>query len=263
MSLGECGFVIGGLTKNAKRESLPLKRPYLRVANVYENRLELTDIKDIGVAEGEIDKTSLEDGDLLIVEGNGSLDQIGRVAMWRNEISNCLHQNHLIKFRADRSTVIPEFALICLMSPSGKSEIAQKATSAAGLYTLSISKVSGIAIEVPGLDEQKEIVRRVEELFAIADRIEAQYRAARARVDRLTQSLLAKAFRGELVPQDPNDEPATALLERIRAQRAAAPKPKRGRYRKAAIQELPMVAEAQGSYTRKMSRRSQSGKKSK
>lgn len=80
------------------------------------------------------------------------------------------------------------------------------------------------------MEEQTEIVRRVEELFAYADRIEARYQAARARVDKLTPAILAKAFRGELVPQDPSDEPASVLLERIRASRAedaASPKPKR------------------------------------
>ena len=70
-----------------------------------------------------------------------------------------------------------------------------------------------------------EIVRRVETLFAYADRLEARYTAARAQVERLTPALLAKAFRGELVPQDPNDEPASVLLERIRA--AALPSTKR------------------------------------
>ena len=74
---------------------------------------------------------------------------------------------------------------------------------------------------MPHRDEQDEIVRRVESLFAYADRLEARYTAARAQVERLTPTLLAKAFRGELVPQDPNDEPASVLLERIRAARAA------------------------------------------
>ncbi|MFK4028020.1 type I restriction endonuclease subunit S [Stutzerimonas balearica] len=73
------------------------------------------------------------------------------------------------------------------------------------------------------------VVRRVEQLFAFADHLEARVKAAQARIDRLTQSILAKAFRGELVPQDPNDEPASVLLERIKAQRAAAPKARRGR----------------------------------
>jgi hypothetical protein len=82
----------------------------------------------------------------------------------------------------------------------------------------------------PPVDEQSEIIHRVETLFAYADRLEARYATARAQVERLTPALLAKAFRGELVPQDPNDEPAPVLLERIRAARASAPaKPKRGR----------------------------------
>lgn len=82
---------------------------------------------------------------------------------------------------------------------------------------------------VPPLDEQTEIVRRVEQLFAFADQLEAKVASAKSRIDHLTQSILAKAFRGELVPQDPNEEPASVLLERIKAQRAAAPKAKRGR----------------------------------
>jgi len=86
-----------------------------------------------------------------------------------------------------------------------------------------------IAFPLPPLSEQTEIVRRVEQLFAFADQLEARIKAAQARIDHLTQSILAKAFRGELVPQDPNDEPASVLLERIKAQRAAAPKARRGR----------------------------------
>lgn len=84
-------------------------------------------------------------------------------------------------------------------------------------------------IALPHIDEQREIARRVEQLLALADQLEARVKAAQARIDRLTQSILAKAFRGELVPQDPNDEPASVLLERIKAQRAAEPKAKRGR----------------------------------
>ena len=74
-------------------------------------------------------------------------------------------------------------------------------------------------IETPevSIPEQREIVRRVEELFALADRLEARVGKARGQADKLTQSILAKAFRGELVPQDPNDEPAEKLLARIRA----------------------------------------------
>ena len=94
---------------------------------------------------------------------------------------------------------------------------------------LNLKKVREITIRLPSLVEQVEIVRRVEQLFAFADQLEAKVAAAKNRIDHLTQSILAKAFRGELVPQDPNDEPASVLLERIKAQRAAVPKAKRGR----------------------------------
>lgn len=83
-------------------------------------------------------------------------------------------------------------------------------------------------------EEQNEIVKRVESLFKTADEIEERYKKAKAFVDKLTQSVLAKAFRGELVPQDPNDEPAEKLLERIREERAKMEltKKRNGRMRK-------------------------------
>ena len=98
-----------------------------------------------------------------------------------------------------------------------------------GVRHLRVGDVSNLLIPVPPTDEQNEIVRRVEQLFAFADNLEANVASAKNRIDHLTQSILAKAFRGELVPQDPNDEPASVLLERIKAQRAAAPKAKRSR----------------------------------
>ena len=82
--------------------------------------------------------------------------------------------------------------------------------------------VLGAHALVPPLSKQSEIVHRVEVLFAYADRLEARYTAARTQVECLTPALLAKAFRGELVPQDPNDEPASVLLERIRTAWAAS-----------------------------------------
>lgn len=103
------------------------------------------------------------------------------------------------------------------------------AKSTTGLHTLSISKISSVRLPVADMEQQQAIVRRVEQLFAYAEQLEAKVAAAQQRIDALTQSLLAKAFRGELVPQDPSDEPASVLLDRIRARRAATPKPKRGR----------------------------------
>ncbi len=94
---------------------------------------------------------------------------------------------------------------------------------------INLKVLSGLVFPMPSLTEQTEIVRRVEQLFAFADQLEAKVAAAKSHIDHLTQSILVKAFRGELVAQDPNDEPASVLLERIKAQRAAAPTAKRGR----------------------------------
>lgn len=94
---------------------------------------------------------------------------------------------------------------------------------------LGLFRIKELAIWVPSLKEQTEIVRRVETLFAFADRLEARLKTAQTAADRLTPALLAKAFRGELVPQDPNDEPAAELLKRLATSRDAAPKAKRGR----------------------------------
>ncbi len=107
------------------------------------------------------------------------------------------------------------------------------------LYTgTTIKHLTGKALNkyplaIPPVDEQYEIVRRVESMFALADSVEKQYQDAKARTDRLTQAILAKAFRGELVPQNPDDEPAEALLQRIQQQRSEqATAGKRGKARK-------------------------------
>lgn len=95
--------------------------------------------------------------------------------------------------------------------------------------TVPLKGLCNFDISLPPLGEQTEIVRRVEQIFIFADPLEAKVASAKSRIDHLTQSILAKAFRGELAPQKPKDEPASVLLERIKVQCAAVPKAKRGR----------------------------------
>lgn len=107
------------------------------------------------------------------------------------------------------------------------------AGNGSGPQALNCQKVRELPINLPPMEEQSEIIRRVETLFAFADRLEARLQAARTAANRLTPALLAKAFRGELVPQDPNDEPAAELLKRLAASAPATTK-RRGRPAKAA-----------------------------
>ncbi|SFP14541.1 type I restriction enzyme, S subunit [Mesorhizobium sp. NFR06] len=217
-SMGAVAAISGGLTKNASRNSLPLRVPYLRVANVYANELRLAEVTEIGCTKAEYQRTLLQPGDLLIVEGNGSLDQIGRVALWTGERPGCAHQNHLIRARMG-ADVMPPYALFWLLSPQGRNSIETVASSSSGLHTLSISKVGGLPIPICSKEQQEEIVRRIDVAFKWIDRLATQVTSARGLIDHLDRSVLAKAFRGELVPQDPADEPADVLLDRIRAGR--------------------------------------------
>ena len=157
ISLDSIAEVTGGLTKNGKRKDMPMKYPYLRVANVYYNRLDLSEILEIGVKDNaEVEKALLKTDDLLFVEGNGSPAQIGRVALWNGSIEHCLHQNHLIKARLDLSKVNPRYVLFYFMSEDGREQIANRAVSTSGLYTLSVSKVAGLVLPIPQIELQNE-----------------------------------------------------------------------------------------------------------
>ena len=224
-SVEQLATVIGGLTKNKKRGEMPMKRPMLRVANVYQDRLELDDVHESGVTEGELDRVTLRKGDMLVVEGNGSKDQIGRMAVWNGEIPDAVHQNHLIKVRMIDPDVVA-FAMKWFQSPEGRQNIELVASSTSGLYTLSISKIERLAVPLPSKDELNEICDRLDEAFArmapVHDWCEAELNRSAA----LRQSILKDAFSGKLVPQDRSDEPAEKLLDRIRASREEKPKAK-------------------------------------
>lgn len=189
--------VSGGLTKNSKRNELSLKMPYLRVANVYYNELDLSEIKFIGVSENEVQKTTLKKDDLLFVEGNGSKEQIGRVAMWDGSIENCLHQNHLIKGRP-LGNMLSQYALFYLISAHGRKQILRVASSTSGLYTLSTNKVRNLLIPFVDIENQKQCISIIEERLSVRDSIEKAVDIALQQAEAMRQSILKKAFDGEL-----------------------------------------------------------------
>ena len=187
--------ISGGLTKNSKRNEFPIKMPYLRVANVYYNELELSEIKSIGVTENEIERTLLQKDDLLFVEGNGSKEQIGRVAIWDGSVENCLHQNHLIKGRPIGG-MLPQYALYYLISRYGRKQILEVASSTSGLYTLSTNKVRNLKIPYIDMEQQNRCIETIEARISVCDSIEKTVDTALQQAEAMRQSILKQAFEG-------------------------------------------------------------------
>lgn len=153
--LEDIADIQGGITKNKKREAMKLQLPYLRVANILPNELDLTEVKTIGLTEQEYEAVRLISGDLLIVEGNGSDTQIGRSAIWNGQIDPCVHQNHLIRVRL-RDEALPLYVQTFLSSSEGRRQIMAKAVNTSGLHTLSTKKIRSIEIPVPPFSLQRE-----------------------------------------------------------------------------------------------------------
>jgi type I restriction enzyme, S subunit len=204
--------VQGGIQKQPKRAPADNAYPYLRVANVRRDQLLLDDMERFELFPGELERLRLEPNDLLIVEGNGSLTEIGRSAIWRGEIPNCVHQNHIIRVRP-LGGVVTGFVNMYWNSPNGAKRVMAEAASTSGLYTLSVTKVCRLPVPIPPLAEQAEIVAEVDRRLSVADAAETQVEHALQRAARLRQAILKRAFEGKLVPQKPTDEPAAAMLE--------------------------------------------------
>jgi type I restriction enzyme S subunit len=203
--------VQGGIQKQPKRRPVKNRYPFLRVANVLRGALDLSEVHEIELFDGEPERYLLRYGDLLVVEGNGSQNQIGRAAMWRNEIQNCTHQNHLIRVRPSQA-ILPTYLTLAWNSPDVSRALREVASSTSGLYTLSTAKIKSVKIPLPPIPEQRRIVTVLEDHLSRLDAAVASLRAARARLSNFRQSLLNEAFSGRLVAQDPADEPAVELL---------------------------------------------------
>lgn len=199
--------------------------PFISVKDIRDGVIDFSSTKFITNREHEelCKRCYPQKGDLLITKSG----TIGRTAMVNTQAEFSLFVSVALIKPASK-LVNMRFIDIALMKWVGEIDISSRIVGSA-IKNLHLTDMKVLAIPFAPLEEQAEIVRRVEQLFAFADQLEAKVATAKARIDRLTQSILAKAFRGELVPQDPNDEPASLLLERIQAQRAAAPKAKRGR----------------------------------
>ncbi|EJA3431629.1 restriction endonuclease subunit S [Vibrio parahaemolyticus] len=190
--MDELFYVSGGLQKTPKRTPVSNHFPYLAVANVQRGRLELDELKRFEVTPEELEQYKLLAGDLMVVEGNGSENEIGRCAIWSEDVPDCLHQNHLIRCRP----LIPALSfwvLNVLNSPLGINTMKSLAVTSSGLYNLSVGKIRGIFLPMPPLNEQKRIVSKVKELTSICDQLKAHLNESQATQLNLTDAIVEQA----------------------------------------------------------------------
>lgn len=193
-TIGAVSDIQGGLTVNSARKTNPIEVPYLRVANVHRGRLELAQIKSLRATEREIDRTRLQVGDLLVVEGHGNADEIGRGALWDGSIDGCVHQNHLIRVRFDRRSVLPVYGSAFINSQAGRRHLLRAGKTTSGLNTISVSDVRSTPIVTPPVRLQEAFVHRLDEILSL----QALQKQAATHLDSLFASLQSRAFSGEV-----------------------------------------------------------------
>jgi type I restriction enzyme S subunit len=221
-NLGAITEIKGGITKGQKRSFGRMLRsvPYLRVANVQRGFLDLTEIKHIDATENEIEDLRLESGDILFNEG-GDRDKLGRGWVWNGEINDCIHQNHVFRARPVSQGIRPRY-ISWYGNTFGQRYFMDEGKQTTNLASINMTKLSALPVPLPPETEQRRIVDEIDRRFSSLDDMEIAIDHSLRRAERLRQSILKRAFEGKLVPQDPNDEPASVLLERIRAERATA-----------------------------------------
>lgn len=204
-------------------------RPYVRAANITWRGLDLSDIKTMGFADPE--SVSLLPGDVVLNEASGSATEVGKPGLWKGQIPDCCFQATVLRVRAwNPSTVLGRWLFLSFLRNAALGEFAAMAPGV-GILHLTSERMRSWPIPIAPLAEQLELSDRVERMLRRVYDVEDGFSVLRDRCNSQDRAILAKAFRGELVPQDPNDEPAETMLARIRGATGSATsadtKPKR------------------------------------
>ena len=203
--------------------------PVLRLTSLKRGKIILTESKDGNWTEDEARPFLVEQDDIFLARGNGSKKLVGLAGRVMDKPPRVAFPDTMIRIRLDTNTTRPDYFILVWNSWTLRSQIEAAARTTAGIYKINQDHVSGFLIPLPCLREQSEIVRILDAKLEAADNLDAEIDTALAHADALRQSILKEAFSGQLVPQDPNDEPASALLERIKAEQAKAPRAGRKR----------------------------------
>ena len=191
--------------------------PVLRLTALRNQILDLSERKLGNWDRSQAARYVVKSGDFFVSRGNGSLDLVARGSYITAVDEDVAFPDTMIRIRPDLAEIRTPFLYHQWSYVGVRSQIVAMAKTTAGIYKVSQSDLNKVQLVVPPLEEQEEIVRRIEKALHWLNIVEMEQGQATHLLDRLDQANLAKAFRGELVPQDPNDEPAAVLLERIPA----------------------------------------------
>lgn len=196
--LGDVASVVGGITKDSKKQEDPgfIEVPYLRVANVQRGRLDLRSISRIRVAPSKLESLRLLPGDVLMNEG-GDRDKLARGWVWDGEIEDCIHQNHVFRARVVDGLIHPKL-LSWAANSIGAEWASRNGKQSVNLASISLSKIKLMPVPVPPVPAQAEIVGRIEEGLALAARATSAIADQERRSAALRRALLTAAFSGRL-----------------------------------------------------------------
>lgn len=196
-------------------------RPYMRAANVKWTGIDLTDVKEMDFTREEVEVFGLHRGDVLVSEASGSRREVGKSAVWNDEVPGACFQNTLIRVRTD-ARILPDYLQRHLLYDARRGALAE-VSKGVGIHHLSAKGVAEWSVALAPLNEQLRIVRKIDALTEKSREARQALAEVPALLDQLRQSILAAAFRGELTKewrtQNPDVEPASKLLERIRRER--------------------------------------------
>ncbi len=160
-NLGSMARIVSGVTLGSKESgSGGLEVPYLRVANVQDGYLDLTDIKTVRVTRKELEQLRLQIGDVLMNEG-GDFDKLGRGAVWSGELEDCVHQNHVFRVRTDSSSLLPYFLAFYSESSFGKKYFLISSKQSTNLASINSTQLNAYPIALPAREEQHAIIKRI------------------------------------------------------------------------------------------------------